>query len=212
MISMKPIFIHGFGHRAASWDETVSHMKSSQDVLCPDLPSLLRGREATYQALYAAFADECDRLGGPLHLCGLSLGGILALHYASEHPQQVASLVLIGTPHQIPKAAFALQTVIFRFLPASAFQTMAFPKQDTLALSSSMRELELSGLPQRIQCPTLILCGEKDRANLKSARFFSRRIANAALTVVEGAGHALNEDAPQVIARLLDDFYGHIPC
>lgn len=209
---MKTIFIHGFGHRAASWDETISHMKSSQDILCPDLPSLLRGREATYQTLYASFAEDCDRLGEPLHLCGLSLGGILALHYASEHPEQVSSLVLIGTPHQIPKAALALQTVIFRLLPTSAFQTMAFSKQDTLALSSSMRELELSGLSQNIQCPTLILCGEKDRANLKSARFFSRSIANAALAVVDGAGHALNEDAPQALARLLDDFYGHIPC
>ena len=209
---MKTIFIHGFGHRAASWNETISHMKSGQDVLCPDLPSLLRGREATYQTLYASFTEDCDRLGEPLHLCGLSLGGILALHYASEHPEQVSSLVLIGTPHQIPKAALALQTVIFRLLPTSAFQTMAFSKQDTLALSSSIRELELSGLSQNIQCPTLILCGEKDRANLKSARFFSRSIANAALAVVDGAGHALNEDAPQALARLLDDFYGHIPC
>lgn len=208
---MKTILIHGFGHRAASWDETVSHMKSSQDILCPDLPSLLRGQEAAYQNLYAAFAEDCDRLGGPLHLCGLSLGGILALHYASEHPEQVSSLVLIGTPHRIPKAAFALQTVIFRLLPTSAFQTMAFPKQDTLALSSSMKDLELGGLSQHIQCPTLILCGEKDRTNLKSAHFFSQNITNAALTVVEGAGHALNEDAPQALARLLDDFYGRIP-
>lgn len=207
---MKTILIHGFGHRAAGWDETISHMKSRQDILCPDLPSLLRGREATYQNLYAAFADECDRLGEPLHLCGLSLGGILALHYASEHPRQVSSLVLIGTPHQIPKVAFALQTVIFRFLPASAFQAMAFSKRDTLALSASMKALDLSGRAQRIQCPTLILCGEKDRANLKSAHFFSRNITNAALTVVDRAGHALNEDAPQALARLLDDFYGRV--
>ncbi len=209
---MKTILIHGFGHRAASWDETVSHMKSSQDVLCPDLPSLLRGREATYPNLYASFTKDCDRLGEPLHLCGLSLGGILALHYASEHPEQVSSLVLIGTPHQIPKTAFALQTVIFRLLPASAFQAMAFPKQDTLALSSSMKDLELSVLPQHIHCPTLILCGAKDRTNLKSAHFFSQSITNAALAIVEGAGPALNEDAPQTLARLLDDFYGHTPC
>ena len=59
--------------------------------------------------------------GGPVHLCGLSLGGILALDYALDHPENVKTLVLIGTPHKVPKFAFALQNVVFRFLPKSAF-------------------------------------------------------------------------------------------
>ena len=38
---MKKIFIHGTGHRAESWNETIAGMKRNQDILCPDLPSLL---------------------------------------------------------------------------------------------------------------------------------------------------------------------------
>ena len=105
------------------------------------------------------------------HLCGLSLGGILALDYTLEHPEAVKTLVLIGTPHKVPKAAFALQNVVFRLLPQSTFASMAFDKKNTFALEDSMRDLDFIGRVQKIRCPTLILCGEKDGANLKSARF-----------------------------------------
>ena len=61
-------------------------------------------------------------------------GGILALDYALDHPENVKTLVLIGTPHKVPKFAFALQNVVFRFLPKSTFASMAFDKRDTFAL------------------------------------------------------------------------------
>lgn len=107
------------------------------------------------------------------------LGGILALIYALEHPEQVETLVLIGTPYKVPKVAFALQNVVFRFLPKSMFTSMAFDKKDTFALGNTMKDLDFSGRLGEIQCPTLILCGEKDNANLKSARFLAQHIQGA---------------------------------
>ena len=44
-----------------------------------------------------------------LNLVGLSLGGLLALNYAVQHPAQINSLVLIGTPYEIPKRLLKLQ-------------------------------------------------------------------------------------------------------
>ena len=160
----KVILIHGSGHKAASWNETVSRLDCRGDVLCPELSSLLLGKEASYPNLRAAFGAYCAQAGGPVHLCGLSLGGILALDYTLEHPEAVKTLVLIGTPHKVPKAAFALQNVVFRLLPQSTFASMAFDKKNTFALGNSMRDLDFSGRVQKIRCPTLILCGEKDRA------------------------------------------------
>ena len=77
-------------------------------------------------------------MDGQIHLCGLSLGGILALNFALDFPQKVKTLVLIGTPYKVPKAAFGFQNVIFRFLPNSVFETMAFDKKDTFALGNTM--------------------------------------------------------------------------
>ena len=46
---------------------------------------------------------------------------------------------------------------------------MAFDKRDTFALGNSMKNLDFSGRLGELRRPTLILCGEKDGANLKSA-------------------------------------------
>ena len=100
-------------------------------------------------------------MGESFHLCGLSLGGILALHYTLEHPEQVRTLVLIGTPHKVPGVSFALQNAVFRFLPKSVFTSMAFDKRNTFALGSSMKNLDFSARAGGIRCPALILCGGK---------------------------------------------------
>ena len=204
----KTILLHGSGHRADSWRETVSYLDRREDVLCPELSAILNGREASFPNLRAAFAQYCAQTGGPVHLCGLSLGGILALDYALEHPENVKTLVLIGTPHEVPKFAFALQNVVFRFLPKSAFASMAFDKGDTFALGNSMKDLDFSGRLEELRCPTLILCGEKDGANLKSAHFLAQHIPGAQLQVMENTGHVVNEESPQVLAERLNAFYG----
>ena len=201
------ILVHGFGHKAASWDETVSRMADGEAAVCPDLSSLLEGKRATYENLASAFAQYCSGFDGLIHLCGLSLGGVLALQFALDFPQKVKTLVLIGTPCKIPKAAFRFQNAIFRFLPKSVFETMAFDKEDTFALCNTLKDLDFSDRVQNIQCPTLILCGEKDRANRASADFLSQNIRNAELKIIENAGHVVNEKNPKALAELLHAFY-----
>ena len=204
----KVILIHGSGHKASSWQKTISFLGHQEDILCPELSAILNGREASFPNLRAAFAQYCAQAGVPVHLCGLSLGGILALDYALDHPENVKTLVLIGTPHKVPKFAFALQNVVFRLLPKSTFTSMAFDKKDTFALGNSMKNLDFSGRLGEVQCPTLILCGEKDGANLKSARFLAGHIPGAELQVLENTGHVVNEENPRALAERLNAFYG----
>ena len=203
----KTILIHGSGHKASSWKETISYLCHREDILCPELSAILDGQEASYPNLRAAFETYCAQTGGPVHLCGLSLGGILALDYVLEHPENVKTLVLIGTPHKVPKAAFALQNVVFRLLPKSMFTSMAFDKKNTFALGNTMKDLDFSDRAWEIRCPTLILCGEKDSANLKSAHFLAQHIPNAELRVLENTGHVVNEENPKTLAEQLNEFY-----
>ena len=204
----KTILIHGSGHKADSWKETISYLEQREDILSPELSNLLDGREASFSNLRTAFAQYCAQIGGPVHLCGLSLGGILALDYALEHPENVRTLVLIGTPHKVPKGAFALQNMVFRLLPKSMFKSMAFDKKNTFALGNTMKDLDFSGRVGEIRCPTLILCGEKDSANLKSAHFLAQHIPGAELQVLENTGHVVNEENPKALAEQLNEFYG----
>ena len=204
---MAKILIHGSGHKAASWNETISHMENSDDILCPSLVSILEGKEASYVNLYSSFIEYCGKIDGPVHLCGISLGGILALNYALDFPEKTKTLILIGTPYKVPKAAFAFQNMIFRFLPKSVFENMAFDKKDTFALGNSMKSLDFSSRVQNIKCPALIICGKKDSANMKSAYYLAQNIKNAELKIIENVGHVVNEEAPEVLAKILDEYY-----
>ena len=121
------------------------------------------------------------------------------------------TLVLIGTPHKVPRASFALQNAVFRFLPKSVFTSMAFDKRNTFALGSSMKNLNFSARAGGIRCPALILCGEKDRTNLPSARFLAQNIPGAELQTIAHTGHVVNEENPQALAELLKDFYARHP-
>ena len=203
---MKKVLIHGSGHQASSWREVVTYLDGRLDVLCPNLSTILDGKEASYTNLYSSFVEYCNQIDGKIDLCGLSLGGILALNYALDFPDQVNKLVLIGTPYKVPKLMFRIQNVIFKFLPKSLFESMAFNKKDTFILGDSMKNLDFSDRIQDISCPVLIICGEKDRANLKSACYLSQNIYNSQLKMIDKAGHILNEEKPQELANLLHNF------
>ena len=201
------IFVHGSGHKATSWEKTISYMTNNEDIVCPNLSSILEGKEASYENLYSSFVKYCNEFDGQIHLCGLSLGGILALNFALDFPQKVKTLVLIGTPYKVPKVAFSFQNIIFRFLPKSIFETMAFDKKNTFALGDTMKNLDFSDRVKNIKCPTLILCGKKDSANMKSADYLSQSIRSAELKINENTGHVVNEENPKALADILNEYY-----
>ena len=117
------------------------------------------------------------------------------------------SLVLIGTPHKVPKIMFSIQNVIFRLLPKSTFKGMAFNKKDTFILGNTMKELDFSHKVNVIKCPTLIICGDKDNVNMKSAHFLSENIKGSELNIIKQTGHVVNEENPKELARILNDYY-----
>ena len=59
---------------------------------------MIKDKSFDYNSLFNEFTDYCNSFDGKLNLCGLSLGGILSLHYAKRFPNKVNSLILIGTP------------------------------------------------------------------------------------------------------------------
>lgn len=201
------ILVHGSGHKATSWNTTISYMTNSENIVCPNLSSIFKGKEASYENLYSSFAKYCNDIDGQIHLCGLSLGGILALNFALDFPQKVKTLVLIGTPYKVPKIAFSFQNMIFRFLPKSIFETMAFDKKNTFALGNTMKNLDFSDRVKSIKCPTLILCGKKDSANIKSAHYLAEHIKSAELKIIEDTGHVVNEENPKILANILTEYY-----
>lgn len=204
---MAYIFIHGLGQMPESWDRVISHMSLTEKALCPILPALITEQGCNYENLYAAFCRYCETESGKINLCGLSLGGILALNYAIDHPEKVKSLVLIGTQYVMPKKLLAIQNAIFRLMPNKSFESMGFSKKNFIQLSKTMAELDFSTGLGSITCPTLVVCGEKDTANKKASEEMAERIPGANLSLIPGSGHEVNQQAPKWLAEVLYDFW-----
>lgn len=200
------LFLHGLGQGPDSW-QAVAERLTGVDAVIPDLGAMLAGR-ADYLALRGALFAVCDAEKAPLHLCGLSLGGVLALAYAAHRPERVASLVLIGTPYTMPKRLLKLQDLLFAITPRTAFESLGLTKRQMRGLSLSMATLEIPALLPRVRCRTLVLCGEKDRANRKAARQLQEGLSNAAMQTIDGAGHEANREAPEALSAALAAFYG----
>ena len=52
-------------------------------------------------------------------------------------------------------------------------------------------------------CPTLILCGKHDWANMKAAKALAKNIFTSQLCLIDNAGHEVNRTAPEKLAKEL---------
>lgn len=204
---MQQVFLHGLGQTPESWMKTIAQLDSTGQSVCPNLSEILQGKEPAYQNLYEAVSTICDRCGEEIDLCGLSLGGVLALQYAIEHPQKVHSLVLIAPQYKMPKNLLKLQNLLFQFMPKSAFQSTGFEKKAFIRLCGTMMDLDFSDSLSKVICPTLIFYGEQDSANKKAAVSLAGILKNAEVQEIAGAGHEINVDAPEKLAEALRGFY-----
>ena len=207
---MKQIYLHGLGQNPDSWSKVIEQLEAAEHSMCPDLSELVQGQDTTYQNLYAAFSAMCDEIEEDICLCDLSLGGVLALNYAIEHPEKIKGLVLIATQYKMPKKLLRVQNAIFRFMPKSMFQQTGFGKSDFLKLCNTMMELDFSDSIYNVSCPTLVIYGEKDRANKNASIELANMLIDAELQVFNGVGHEINIEAPDKLEETLRVFFGKV--
>jgi 3-oxoadipate enol-lactonase len=100
------ILQHGYGRAGAFWYSWVPYLSRHYKVVRPDLRGLGRSEapadlETGLSA--AAYIEDLVALiealgGGPVHYCGESLGGILGMVLAAEHPDKLRTLSLVAAP------------------------------------------------------------------------------------------------------------------
>lgn len=52
---MKYLYLHGLGQNADSWNKVTSATEVSENSACLDLAEMVKGKVATYSALYSVF-------------------------------------------------------------------------------------------------------------------------------------------------------------
>ena len=205
---MKNILIHGLGQNEVSWNKVEEELKSNNTkVEIPSLYLMLKDITSDYDTLYKQFVNYCNGFDEKLNLCGLSLGGILAIDYAKEHPDKVNSLILIGTPYKVPKFLFKAQELIFKVMSKSTFEKIGCEKKDFISLVNSMSNLDITSNLDKITCKTLILCGVKDNQNMESAKLLNKSINNSSFKTINNSSHEVNVDNPKELANTIYDFW-----
>ena len=208
---MKNIILHGLGQNGKSWNRVIEGLEKNKiQVKIPNLFNLDKNLELNYENVYRNFVDYCNFFDDKLNLCGLSLGGILAIYYAIEYPERVNSLIIIGTPYEIPKKLLKLQNFIFKVMPKNTFNNIGMSKSDFIKLSNSMTNIDIKSKTNDIKCPTLIVCGEKDKVNLKSAKQLNKNIKGSTLEFIEGAGHEINMEKPVELSKVIENYWNNL--
>lgn len=207
---MKYFYLHGLGQSADSWDKVIAATEAPENSVCPELAQLLSGKTAVYSALYSAFSEMCNAEAEKITLCGLSLGGVLALNYAIIHPEKVRALVLIAAQYKMPARLLKLQNALFHLMPRSMFRQTGFGKREFISLCNSMAVLDFSASLSRVTCPVLVICGGKDSANKKASIELAESLPHAQFKEIPGAGHEVNLETPVELAGLLREFYNSI--
>ena len=60
-----------------------------------------------------------------------------------------------------------------------------------------------SGL-EKVACPVLVLCGEKDNVNKKAAVKIAEKLSRAKFSTIENSGHEVNIDNPKGLAKIIE--------
>ena len=203
---MKYLYLHGLGQPSDSWNNVIKETEVADDSISLSLNDMLADKCATYDELYSALIREFDKYDD-IVLCGLSLGAVLALNYALDYPNKVKSLVLIAPQYKMPKMLLRLQNIMFKFMPASSFDSIGFKKEDFISLCASMAKLDFSHSLDKISCPVLVVCGEKDNVNKKAAKELVNHFKDAKYLELSNTGHEANVESSKELAIELDKFY-----
>ena len=203
---MKIVFLHGLGQRAAGWDQVASQFPNTD---CPELFEIA-GEKLNYSALLSSLEERYEYEKEPLCLCGLSLGGMLALDYALRHGDRVAAMVLLGARDRTPRLLMDIQDLLFCCMSDKAFASMGMKKEQVRDLTRSMKDLDFTDRLSTIHCPVSVACGEKDHPNLAAARRLAKYLPNARLYIVPHAGHELNADAPDTVVEMVRESFNRL--
>jgi len=214
------LLVHGIRTSASMWRHQREWLAAAgHPVLAIDLPghgSRLH-EPFTLEGALAAIDAGVDRLGAPVLLVGLSLGGYYAIAYAARNPGKVLGLVaagssfepggpglaayrrLAGLIHRLPDRGLWLHTfLVRRMLPPDAVHDVlaggvALDVMDAgLAATGRLTPLaDLRAFPGRVW----LVNGAYDHFRLHQRRFL-RAARHGTLVTIPGAGHLVSLHRP----------------
>jgi len=236
------ILVHSLGTSLRVWDAVVAPVTGSLRVVRYDIRGhgLTPPTDPSYSV--QELARDLERLMDALQiqratLCGISIGGQIALQAAHTRPEQVEGLILCDTSYRIGTSemwAQRITAVTEGGLPAISadvvgrWLTERYQKANPDATAGccymlerctvpgyigacgALRDADLEAVARDTRCRTLVLCGDQDQSTTpEQNRALAEAIPGARFELIQGAAHLPCIEKPGAVSAHLVSFTGH---
>jgi len=229
------VFLHGVASDKSVWHSQLDHFGRTRRAVAFDYPGYGDSDPApkgtTRDDYASAIISAMHELGiDRAHICGLSLGGVIAIAMHHAAPERCDSLILADTFAMHPEG----RAIYERSVTASEnLRALAEARVDILLAQpadpevrrevvETMSRIDPAGYrigaeavwlaDQRdraaaIRVPTLVICGGEDQPTPPDLSCeLQSMIPGARLAMIARAGHLTNLEQPDAFNRLVDDF------
>ena len=238
------LLINSLGTSLEMWDDQLEALSERYELIRFDArghgkSTIGTHREATMDLLAADALNVLDACGvARAHLCGISLGGMIAMQIATQWPDRVLKAALCNTsPHMPPREGWdaRIQTVMTQGTAALAEGTLGrwFTPQfhqehpETIArirsqlletspegyaaCCAAIRDMDQRGSIGGIAAKTLVIGGTADTSTPPAqAELIARTIPEAKLVLLEAAHLSNIERAGDFNAALIEFLQGEL--
>jgi len=229
------VFLHGVGSDKSVWRPQLEFFGRDRRALAFDYPGYGDSDpapEGTSRDDYAAaILYAMTKLGiAKAHICGLSLGGVVAIAMNHRAPERCASLILADTfaVHPDGRAIYERSLAGSQDLPAMANARVdvllgqpadsavrsevvaTMSRIDPAAYRIGAEAVWLADQRDRasaIRVPTLVICGSEDKVTPPAlSHDLAALIPDARYAEIAGAGHLGNIEKPGDFNRAVEEF------
>jgi len=235
------LLIHGLGSSTRDWEYQIEALGKEHQVIMLDIRGHGQTTKAKGKYSIELFARDIENFLdqmkiGPLHIIGLSMGGMIAFQLALDIPSRIKSITIVNSGpgftgnHPKLKLKFHFRLLLLRLfgLRAAAKRVAKglFPngsnnklseifierfcqndKRCYLKTTSALIEWDVNSQIQNITCPTLIIAADTDYTSVESKQEYTDKMPNANLVVVENSHHALPVENPKAFNEIVLDFF-----
>lgn len=231
------ILLHGASWDMRQWHHQVEYFSQKYRIITLDARGHGKSSLPPGEVPPNIFRDDVISLMSHLKIekatiCGLSMGGHVAIQLAIYAPDKVSGLILIGTPcsnkfNKYERICVPINRLCLKFMPMSLIAWVMsislgkFNPTSKTYIKDVVSSLDHNAFNRiwkavtcmesraglaNIKCPTLILIGEYDSLTRHQQQFIHQSISDSHLVTINHAHHGTNLDNPAQVEKEIDAF------
>lgn len=212
------VFLHsGLQTGLTDFENILPCFKDKYRILLPDLRGHGKSESVSFDNYFERTADDLAETINSLniskiHLAGVSLGALIAVHFASRHESSVKSLTLSGLmfnePHdygELHRHEVEIQAKIMKDKETVSYFNNIHPPgwEQFIKISKNKGWYPFTKNAEIINqdLPVHIIIGSRSDHELETITDSIKE--NALITVVENARHLVNHDSPEKFSEAI---------